>query len=988
MDVLLDLYAQTGVDSHDALLQWLNQNAASEYDLLESVLETLEGSQPARLSLHSEAPALYLYQVKAAEELMRAVSRFEDESDFVQLVLPTGAGKTRVANEFLHNYLNQYPNSRVLWLAPNWTLLEQACFALGALVPDLKSQARRIGGHQQALNHLPENRNGRVYYTTTATLHSRLNSNAFELSFSIVVYDESHWGVNRKMARRIHQHFRALRVSVVGLTATPVSLDSDTSKPRIVYRKSYRELMEKGYLAKPVVFTVETNQVWNPVLTSHNRLFNRNSLNELNNEERNNIIADTLKGILQKRDEAKVLVFACNIQHAEALAHLFGKYNIACASVHSALSYPFEINRMIRQFRNGEVQVLINVLMLTHGFDVPEIDTILLARPSESDVLCSQMVGRGARTTKTKKQFSIYDFHDIIPSHAEKIFTSVDSLFDGCGREPREVGEHHSRDHRASRYPRFEVLLGQEFGDLQGLRYVADQTFGVEIELTLVGNDSLPHFDDPGWKEIADDLLSVLANALGDYRVLLTPHYYHMTPSPEKNAFWHLEYDGSAGWEIISPILMGREGLMEVAEACQALDGFVEGSDIGIDYRTGIHITLATKLETSEQLLGFIKRVRRLEPGLFTLVSPSRLYSFNDGSYDLDNPNDYCKPLRKVDLERIEDRQLEDLADENWLDSGLNVEFDDDEDENEEDEIADERFDRYLTVNLKKWPQGNDYLIEVRMHNGTVDYRKILPWISLWMKIFNVAAYEWKGDDAMSDQVFEHGSSVPGNVDDEDIFALLEREGINISNTLRGLLFNRRKALARRWSTALPRRAQAWKTAGWYESMNYGLDQIRIQTKTPRDCHPEDLEVFVAMVRQGGQVTAQGLEERVNNSHLLAFAKAQDDRIVGVGALKRPHQVYASNVFKDAGLSEESLDTYPIELGWLYIDPDFRHKGAGSAIVAQLLEGRQSKGVFSSVQEDNSWMKEILRKTGFESAGYSFESSITDSTIQLFVKAW
>jgi superfamily II DNA or RNA helicase/GNAT superfamily N-acetyltransferase len=932
--------------------------------------DIIEGANP-KCPLNKTAPKIREYQEEAVDALSDSTATFIEDKDFVQVVLPTGAGKTLVGNEYIRRHLNDNPDAVVLWMAPYWALLAQACDSLTSLVPTLQPELRRIGGDNNILSHLQTNEGGLVYYSTTHTLRARIKNNSFEhLNFSVLIYDESHWGINAKMAREIYHYFRDRRVPLVGLTATPVQFRSNPDKPHIDYRRTYQDLMVQGYLAEPVVVRIETGQRWAPTFVNGQN-FTQDSLKELDNEERNNLIADTLKVIVKKRPNAKVLVFACNITHADTLAELFGKHTIACRSVHSAVNDQAERNQWIKDFRQGKLQVLVNVGMLTHGFDVPEIDTILLARPSESDVLCAQMIGRGARRTPGKNQFEIYDFHDSIQGNAEKVFSDPRALF----REKKDdlsIDWARSYVHTAPApgpsYPHFEVLEGPEFSDLQGIRFVSDQKFGIEIEFALLGHDEIPDFGDPYWQEKAQNILTVLSDALGPSHVLLKPHEYHETPTEDKKNRWHLEHDNSAGWEVVSPILEGHDGFSQVLRACQALDGFLEDSEIGVDHRCGLHITLATRLEKTEQLIGFIERVQRLEPGLFTLVAPSRLFSFDGRNYHTNIYNRYCLPSRHIDLNRLKNYSLNVLAPEDEYEWG--------------DEFIDEYVDRDHTVNVQKWPWGN-LLVEVRMHNGTTDHRKVIPWISLWMKIFNYSAYNWQGPRVDTRKVFGTDNGGTPKIDDQDIIYLLEQEGIEISSVMKRWIFQRRKMHSHRWRCALPRRVQKWRRAGWYDETKYGLDEFKAVTKHPTDCNDSEITSFVSMVREGGQVSEVGLDRRVRRSYLLAFAWS-GNRIIGVGALKNPDESYATSVFNNAGLGGAWAD-YPLELGWVYVNHEFRQQGVGATIVSRLLDQRGGQGVYTTHRSDNTGMEEIIKTAEFKMVGSEYKSSIEDAAVRLYV---
>jgi Putative amidoligase enzyme len=218
---------------------------------------------------------------------------------------------------------------------------------------------------------------------------------------------------------------------------------------------------------------------------------------------------------------------------------------------------------------------------------------------------------------------------------------------------------------------------------------------------------------------------------------------------------------------------------------CNALTRLVDDHPtLHVNYRTGLHITLGTRLNTKQLLKGFVRRVQRLEPGLMTLVSPSRLYHYDNGSYYLDGFNQYCLPVREMGSS---------LRSDDYLDC------------------------RYHTVNLTQaW--GEVQKLEVRMHNGTTEFEKIGPWISLWMLIFNNSRYAWKGR-GVADDVFPDDDTAisPDEAKAEDIFALLEREGVFMHGDMRQRLWERRRQLSHAWSRVIPRRVESWNQAGWYD---------------------------------------------------------------------------------------------------------------------------------------------------------------------------
>ncbi len=304
------------------------------------------------------------------------------------------------------------------------------------------------------------------------------------------------------------------------------------------------------------------------------------------------------------------------------------------------------------------------------------------------------------------------------------------------------------------------------------------QTFGVEMELTCEG--AVPKMGSKKWSQTARAIIQRLHEVTA--HVWPEPLRYHQ---PADLTTWRVMHDSSCGWEVVSPILLDVEGVDDLRKVCDGLTNFViERPFLRVNSRTGMHLTLGTKLNTDERLRGFIKRVQRLEPGLFTLTSPSRLFEYDEaGNYSTREGNEYCWPLRLGDdADRL---HLGDL-------------------------------DRYDTVNLTR-SHSDVQTLEVRMHGGTTEFRKVSAWLSLWMQIFNRSRYAWRGD-GVTGAVFPNGNVRldATQSDREDVVKLLAAEEIELSKGFIALLRRRRRELSVNWGRVLPMRVAAWEAAGWY----------------------------------------------------------------------------------------------------------------------------------------------------------------------------
>lgn len=414
--------------------------------------------------------------------------------------------------------------------------------------------------------------------------------------------------------------------------------------------------------------------------------------------------------------------------------------------------------------------------MLTQGVNIPEIDAVFLARPTRSEVLLTQMIGRGARKPPGKDSFFVVDFTDV-GVNPEPLRADTDSAMAARRRGTRPRGSlrrSRPREHREGRTVQFDVLRSAT--DVAGLPFVRDQTFGVEIELTCPG--PAPAHGSVRWNSVAQRIIDAISS--GGARVDPRAHDH----GHGQYDSWHVEADGSVGWEVVSPVLVNQDGFAELAQVMSDLDALVErDGELRIDHRAGLHLHLAADLAALPRQLAFLRRVQRLEPGLFTLVAPSRLYGRGGGAYDLRLRNPYCRPVREAyDAGRGRPRGREES--------------------------------RYMAVTTQT-PSTGFKTFEVRMHSGTTNFRKAIPWISLWMQIFNTQRYAWRGD-GQRGLVFPRRNLVvnSGRVVREDIFQLLLDEGISLPTPLLAAIWARRADLRPSWNLAIPRRVSAWEREG------------------------------------------------------------------------------------------------------------------------------------------------------------------------------
>jgi superfamily II DNA or RNA helicase len=610
-----------------------------------------------------------------------------------RITVATGGGKTRIANDWIAEHAIP-AGWRVLWVTKDWPLLRQAASDLCRRRPRIAGKLGYAGCRGNTfLGPLAESAEQNVVYTTIHTWKNRRETDFADTRFDAVIIDEAHWGEGKAAYEILYKRYRN-SARFLGLTATP---REGTEFDLIGKEYGYTELASMGYLAKHIVEEpVPTGVRWSPTRSFGRGDFDRASLATLaRSTKRNRRIVETYTR--DRKKFGKTLVFACDVEHADALRKMFQSEGIAAEAVHSAMRAADQA-AVVKRFTEGRTLVLVNVAMMTHGIDIPDIETVFLARPTTSKILFAQMIGRATRLTEGKTHFRIVDFVDTLDAHGEVLQSPTEFFGEiDAPRVSRDYPRAALRKKHAFAPSPFELVPRRKgFEEIAGFDVQPEQTFGIEFELTREEFvDGEPPDD---WEEVAQALLDAIPDDVKKARSVL--HEYHS--DEKRHDVWNVEWDSSCGWEVTSRILRGAEGFYEVMDVCRALDAAAARLGLRVDKRTGTHVHLGWE-PNLRVLQRLVKIVSHHESALYTLVAPSRA------------GNKYCQPIRGQMNKLLALGDLDEWA----------AHFED-------------RETRYLSVNPRNLFGGYGTL-EVRLHSGTLEGPKILGWLSLWMRILAAA---------------------------------------------------------------------------------------------------------------------------------------------------------------------------------------------------------------------------------------------------------
>jgi len=395
----------------------------SEYDLRDARNSTLK--KPAA------------HQAMAIDHLIKWYNSNHNTHSGGILVLPTGGGKTFTAIRFAcRTALSD--GYKVLWLAHTHHLLEQAYYSFGEHVgaisePRSDLKLRVVSGTIGHFRISDIQSDDDVVIATLQTVTKAYSENHFSLNSFVdsakgklfVVFDEAHHAPApsyRKLITDLRDHCKDMHL--LGLTATPVYSDENLQgwlsklfPQGILYQVTPQSLMAQGILAKPIREQQKTNFTPNFDLREYQKWVGtfRDIPEEIitqlaENKDRNNFIAEQYSR--DKRRYGKTLIFADRWYQCEAIAEQLRKRGVRAGTVYSHVDAGMrssdarnkrksdENSRILDSFRRNELDVLLNVRMLTEGTDIPDVNTCFITRQTTSKILMTQMVGRALRGPK------------------------------------------------------------------------------------------------------------------------------------------------------------------------------------------------------------------------------------------------------------------------------------------------------------------------------------------------------------------------------------------------------------------------------------------------------------------------------------------------------------------------------------------------------------------------------------------------------------
>ena len=422
-----------------------------------------------------------------AEAIAAVCNAWDQGQNKPVITLPTGTGKTVIFSSLIQALQTPTPK-RVLVLAHRDELLSQAQDQIAQVIP-----IQHIGRVQST----QDDYEAPVVVASVQSLHAKRLSRWQPGTFACIIIDECHHAAAPSY-QRILDYLQPAKL--LGVTATPFRSDKVTLRTvfdDIVYHLSLRDAIRNHWLTDIRSFRVTTDTELDPVHTQGGDFQAGELETALNTPLRN---AQVIQAVLQYGQGRRTVVFAAGVRHAQDLAALAQEQGLPHGLI-TGTTPAEERHRILHQFHDGSVPLLFNVSVLTEGWDEPAIACLILARPTKSLALFTQIVGRGVRPSPEtgKTELILVDIADVTKRHK---LVSIHHLI-GLNRPVPEGA-------RLSEYAdKEEQGLNQatEFWQhiLPTLR--VEEVPDLLMDWILTG--PLPTYD---WRDIADDLESFRAH--------------------------------------------------------------------------------------------------------------------------------------------------------------------------------------------------------------------------------------------------------------------------------------------------------------------------------------------------------------------------------------------------------------------------------------------------------------------------------------------
>ena len=351
------------------------------------------------------------------------------------VVAATGTGKTVIAASDYKAFAQTGCRSRLLFIAHREEILKQSLVTFRQVLCDYNFGEKWFGGEEPS--------NYEYVFASKDTLNNRLSKLKLPSDYyDFIVIDEVHH-VAANSYRKILDHFKPK--ILLGLTATPERMDgidiTEDFDGTISAEIRLDDALNKGLLAPFHYYGITDSVDYTEVKWEKGR-YEPAELTKIytRNDARTEVVLSSLKKYVADLTKVRALCFCVSQEHADFMKWKFKMCGLKAEMLTSENSS--NRNKYYKMLKNMEINYLFVVDMFNEGVDIPEIDTVLFLRPTESLTVFIQQFGRGLRKAEGKTHVKIFDY----VGNCRADFNYTDRMRTILGRTSMSVGEEIERD--------------------------------------------------------------------------------------------------------------------------------------------------------------------------------------------------------------------------------------------------------------------------------------------------------------------------------------------------------------------------------------------------------------------------------------------------------------------------------------------------------------------------------------------------------------
>lgn len=348
---------------------------------------------------------LHPYQQKAKSDIFKAW----DEVNHVMLQMPTGTGKTYLFSSIIHDInvwsLKTHTPNKMLVIAHRRELIDQI---------DKSLEVFHVAHSVLAGPKARRNLSNPVIVSSIQTITHPANEGDVERLKSrihFVIIDEAHHAMANTY-RKLWKMFPEARF--LGVTATPWRMNHSGFRrifDKLILTQSVKKFISQGYLAPYNYFSLKPTSWVQGAINGIHKFDKWGDYDEhalIDTMDLGHIRAQLVKSYQKHAWKKKGIIYSINKQHSANICNDYRRLGVRIVDIDDSTPQALR-KQYVDEFKEGKIDIIVNVNIFSEGFDCPDIEFIQLARPTRSLTMYLQQVGRGLRITEGKTKCIILD---------------------------------------------------------------------------------------------------------------------------------------------------------------------------------------------------------------------------------------------------------------------------------------------------------------------------------------------------------------------------------------------------------------------------------------------------------------------------------------------------------------------------------------------------------------------------------------------------